>query len=241
MSLMSRTAFSIGVALVCASASTAIAAPISLQFSSGATTITVNDGDPNDQDPADGAVKYVGSVGSWNLTVGTGLGPDVLGPATMSLSSVSLAAFGSADPLTVLLTQTDLMTAVTGFGLEFDGDVVHGGAVSYFAYADDANAAFGQSQLIGTLGPYGQGAFSGSTSGSVSVSGPYSLTQMLTMNGGGSVGPGSNTLYHGNAQLNPQLQDEHIERVPEPLSLTLFGSGLATVGVWLRRRRSARG
>jgi len=158
----------------------------------------------------------------------------------MSLSSVNLATFGSADPLTVLLTQTDLMTAVTGFGMGVDGDVVHDGNVSYSAYADDANAAFGQSQLIGTLGPYGHGAFSGSMSGSVSVSGPYSLTQVLTMNGGGQVGPGSNTLYHGSAQLNPQLLDERIEQVPEPGSLTLFGSGIATLGVWLRRRRSAR-
>lgn len=232
------------VILVCtivalAHATAASAAPITLQLVSGASVVTVTDGGVGDADPTDGAVTYIGSVGSWSLNVSSGFGYDVLGPATMALSSVSVAPAGAAAPLTVWLTQTDLTTAVSGFLMEFHGTGANLASALYSAYADDSNAAFGLSQLIGTLGPFTPPpSFSGSTSGLVSVTGPYSLTQVFTITGGRSGHP---TTYNGDGQLTGiPSTDVHPEQVPEPASLTLFGGGLGTIAMWLRRRRDVR-
>ena len=231
---ISRAVLMICTVVALAHATTATAAPISMQFVSGATTVTVTDGGLGDANPIDGAITFIGAVGSWNLNVGTGIGPDILGPATMDLASVSSAFFGAVDPLTVSLTQINIMAPVIGFLMDFGGTGINLAGASYTAYADDSNAAFGLSQLIATLGPYGTSAFSGSTSGAVSVTGPYSLTQVLALTGGRF---GELTMYSGDAQLSPIVRTD---QVPEPMMLTLFGGGLATAGAWLRRRRGAR-
>src|ERR1041384_5344046 len=101
-----RAVILMGVAVVLAQATAAMAAPLTLEFSSGLNTVTVTDGGVGDANPAAGAITFIGSVGSWNLNVGTGVGQDVLGPATMDLASISAAFLGAADPLTVMLTQT---------------------------------------------------------------------------------------------------------------------------------------
>ena len=231
---ISRAVLTICTVAALAHATSATAAPISMQFVSGATTVTVADGGVGDANPVDGAITFIGSIGSWNLNVGTGLGPNVLGPATMDLASVSTAFLGAIDPLTVSLTQTDIMSPAIGFLMDFGGTGLNLASAAYSAYADDANAAFGLSQLIGTLGPFGTNAFSGSTSGAVSVTGPYSLTQVLSLTGGRL---GQLTMYSGDAQLSPIVRTD---QVPEPMMLTLFGGGLATAGAWLRRRRAVR-
>ena len=150
----------------------------------------------------------------------------------MDLVSFNGAPIGASDPLTVSLTQVGLIDPVIGFVMDFGGTGSNLASVLYSAYADDSNTPFGLSQLIGTLGPYATSSFSGTTSGSVSVTGPYSLTQVLTIQAG-RFGAAS---YSGDAQLTPEVQTE---RVPEPASLTLFGGGLSLLGAVLRRRRQA--
>ena len=227
---ISRAVIVLCTAVVLAHATSATAAPITLQLTSGATVVTVTDGGLGDVNPLADAITYVGSVGSWFLNASTGVGESVLGPATMDLSSLDIAA-GAADPLIVSLTQVGVTAAANGFTMDFGGTISNG-TVAYSAYADDSNTAFGLSQLIGTLGPFGTASFSGSASGPVAVTGPYSLTQVLTIQGARY----GVTSYSGDAQLTPQADTED---VPEPASLALFGSGLSVLGVALRRRRQA--
>jgi hypothetical protein len=225
---ISRAAIALCTVVALAHAASASAGTISLQLSSGATVLTVNDGGVGDSNPLAGAISYIGPVGSWFFNSSTGVGENLYGAASMDLASLNMA-YGAIDPLIVSLTQTGVTSPATSFAMDFGGTGLGLASVTYAAYADDSNAAFGLSQLIGTLGPFGSGAFSGSTAGLVSVTGMYSLTQVLTIQGGSGF-----TSYSGDAQLTPRVGTELI---PEPASLTLFGGGLSLLGVVLRRRR----
>jgi len=228
---ISRAVILVCTALALAQAPVATAAPITLQLSSGASVVTVADGGLGDVNPLDGVITYVLSIGSWLVNGTIGIGETVLGPAKMDLGGVN-QTFGATDSLVMSLTQTGVTAPATGFAMDFGGTGIALTGVTYSAYADDSNTPFGLSQLIGTLGPFGTSSFSGSTSGAVSVSGPYSLTQVLTI----QAARGGVVLYSGDAQLTPELGTQ---QVPEPASLTLFAGGLSLLGVVLRRRRQA--
>jgi hypothetical protein len=212
---------------------TASALPITLRLTDGTTTVTVSDGGAGDSNPFAGVVSYIGGVGDWNINVSTGFGSDILGLSTLDLNSVN-STQGTTSTLDISFTQVDNVFPVGGFAMEFGGTATNVGAISYSAYADDANAAFGQTQLIGTIGPFGSSPFSGVASGPVSVSGTYSLTQVLSITGQGGVG-----IFSADAELNPSDQFP-IAPIPEPASLLLFGSGLSGLAAWRRRHRGQR-
>lgn len=190
-----------------------------LKLSDGTTTIMVVDEGPNDALPGViGGVGYLGSVGVFNLTVTTGFVTPFLGTSTfpsMDLNSVAVSSSKSGGTLTIMFTDTDFGP----IGAPVFETMVGGtsrGTVNFNTYVDSTNTAFGTNTLIGNLGTYGPGAFSGSTSATYSPSNPFSMTAVATItHGGGSKVSGF---------------DLNVNVAPEPISSTLFVIGAAILG-----------
>ena len=211
-------------------ASAAATPLLELRLSSGATEVTIIDGQAGDMNPAAGAITFVGPIGDWNINVSTGLGEPVLPAATMDLNSVHTSSAGTASTLQILLTQIHNSIIYPGWAMEFGGTSTNVSSISYSAYVDDDDRPFFTTSQIGsTIGPFSSSPFQGVASGPVSVSDLYSLTQVLSITGNGS--PGAFNMFSADAELSP---------VPEPASLLLFGSGLSGAAAWARRKRQLR-
>jgi hypothetical protein len=202
-------------------ARTAEAAPIALQLSSGASTFTILDGGALDANPLDGVITFIGSVGDWLINVSTGVGSG-MGPNYMDLNSVNNSSVATTSTLTINFTQFNNLVAFPGMELEFGGTTSNA-TVIYNAFFNNANTLFGGT-LIGSLGPF-SGGFFGTTSGLMSATSPFSLTQQFLITGNGAL---AGSAFSGNAELNP---------VPEPGSLLLLGGGLLGLAGLARRRR----
>jgi hypothetical protein len=203
-------------------ARTAEAAPIALQLSSGATTFTILDGGALDANPLDGVITFVGAVEGWLINISTGIGTG-LSPNYMDLNSVNTSPLPTTSTLTINFSQINNLVAFPGMEMEFGGTVTNS-SVIYNAFFNNANTFFGGT-LIGSLGPFSAGGFTGTTSGFMSATSPFSLTQQFLITGGGGT---LGSAFSGNAELNP---------VPEPGSLLLLGGGLLGLAGLARRRR----
>jgi len=220
-------AFLMVALIVCAPAALATS---ELTLSSGITNIAVQDGTLFDSNPTVGAITFIGAVGNYNINVSTGLASAVGGAGHLDLNSVDKAIANNVSAsglLYIFLSEDNLTTPAGGWDMKFGGtlaDAGLGSTVKYDAFYDGTNVLTSTNQLIGTLGPFGTGAFAGATFGAVSVTTPYSLTQRITLNGVGEV------IYSGNAELSPVP-------VPEPSSLLLLGCGMIGLAGWVRARR----
>jgi hypothetical protein len=187
-----------------------------LRLTQGASSVQITDGGVGDSNPFAGAITFIGSVGSYFLNVSTGVSKPVLGSAAnphMDLASLNMSGSGM---LTIEHTDTDFVG--TGpFAMHIGGTT--NGSVSYAAYFDSTNAAFGTGSAIDSLGPFGGPAFAGSGGGGNAVITPYSLTQVVTLTHTG----------FGISSFDAEL-------IPEPATLALFGLGLIGVGAATSRR-----
>jgi len=180
-------------------------------------SITVQDQMAGDSNPTLGAVTFVGSVGAWTVDVTTGLSYPALGSPTqpkLDLHSVSVS--GGPGSLVVAASAIGFLT--TG-GAVFQGGGTTEGQVSFSAWSDPADLFLGKANPIGSLGPFGPGAFSGTVSGPTGAGFPYSLTIEASIE----------HKTEGASSFDAGIS------VPEPSVMLLLGAGL--VGIWGFRKK----
>jgi len=203
------------------------AAAVSVRLISGATTVTCNDGDACDANPLPGVVTFIGPVGPFTVNVTTAITEPALGSvsfAWLDLNSVNVS--GGPGTLTILASHTGYTGPLPGgiypALLNVGGTTT--GTVSFAGYLDDGNTLFGTTTLLGTLGPFGSGAFSGSIAGAAGATAPFALTLVAD-------------ITHAGAGTHITSFDFEVRpRVAEPGMLSLLGIGLGSVLVASRRR-----
>jgi hypothetical protein len=217
----------LSTALLLVGLQAAVAQTIEMKIFSGASSLTIGDNAAGDANPALGQITFIGSVGAWNLNVDTGTGSSLLSPGTLDLSynAISMVGAGAADPLTIEFSQSGTFPSFPSWALLINGNWSNGGgAVAYSAYESNGNAFFATDNQIGSTLNFSTTAYSGSGGGAVAAIVPYSLTQVLTIVGNGTL----HEQTSGDAAL--------MSVVPEPTSLLLLGFGLAALAPLIRRK-----
>lgn len=171
--------------------------------------------------PNNDITSFTGLLGTFNANVVSSTGVDNL-PGTGTLMdngslNVSTAGAGS---LVLQFIETDLTSASAS--LSFFGDftgLARNISVTKSFYADATNSG-ATTTLLGTI----SGTTGTFTSGPVALSGPYSITEVITI-----------TALGGGAGF---LSSDDAIHIPEPLSLGLFGTALIGLGLVRRRRQT---
>lgn len=219
---------STGLAAIAAfgSVSSALAVPVLSLDDGVGNSITCLDGAACDSTAAAGVVTWSGSLGNWIVNVSTGVANPVLGSPTeahMDLNSVNIS-IGGGGTLTIKFTQFDYEPSSATYGNSSVGGVVGApaGSLAQFATYYDASNLGGLSTFVSGAGPFGPGAFSGTSNGAMGPIGTmFSVTQVAIVTHTGA----------GATSWNYEF------KVAEPGSLALFGLGLLGLGAAVGRRR----
>lgn len=221
-SMAAGLALSAGLAL----GETALHAAPALYFLDTATmdSVTIVDGGVNDLNSAAGAVSWMGQVGNWHISLGSGFSDRSGGVPSLDLASGTVSS-GAAGTLIIRLSDTGFGPSFGAVSSSIGGNST--GNVSYSAFADPANTLI-TSTVPGTavtlVGPTSAGGspFSRNDSGFLNLAGPYSLTQEadITVAGAGSAS------FDFNLNVTP---------VPEPSTLSLLALAGLGFAAWSRR------
>ncbi len=189
---------------------------LAISISDGVNTISASDTNN------DGFVFLNTAIGAWNFNVVSGLANPAIGtPQIYGLHLNSLVS-GGTGTLTVMITDTNLTKLDAPFMTSLGGTT--GGNASFATYLSASNTEFSLDTLLSSAGPY-SGAFSGTNSGNFSgLINPYSMTLV-------------GHITHGQAWDSSGFS--YNIKVPEPMTLALFGAGLLGMGLVGRRKRQS--
>lgn len=198
-----------------------------LRLTQGASVVTIVDGGAGDLSPFSGHVASVGAVGSFVHLTG-GLSKPQTGSSTNPDIDLNSQIFSTAlgGTLTIELTDTDFTSPSSFVNLLSAIGGTTQGVVAWAVYADSSNTAFGQGTLIysGTSAPGSPASplsFAGPSSNFLfgPTSGPYSLTQVVTITHQGA----ATSSFNINTVGSPLP-------LPEPNPLALISLGLFILG-----------
>ena len=164
-----------------------------------------------------------GNVSGWNITTISGLGINSFfgSGELMDLANIDVANVDNGASLTIALTETGLSAGqAIAILSDFSGTFTHRGALSVTRslYLDTGNVAFGMQTLVASTTAANQTFTNLEQLGGHT----FSITEVISIT--------------ANKAGDSVSTDDSFPAVPEPMTLSLFGSGLLALGL-IRRRR----
>jgi hypothetical protein len=191
-SIMKKTLLTLLAAVAVAGFGSQAKAAATVTISDGITaTNVVIDNQPQDFAPGTGIELVVANVGVWNVIIG-GVTKPVFGTATSPVMDLNIQARSSAAG-TLTVTFSDNNFGATGPETGLLKAIVTGTQVSgasstvdFKVYGDSGNVVGAQTSLATSTGAQSWPPVNTTASGSVALSAPFSLTEVVVINTGGA-------------------------------------------------------